>query len=89
MIQARHYAAVFKELDTKRVLLYMKSRGHLSLLPQVVRILSRERPRPVSVTITKKEDPRVVGGFLKLEGMTRTDRTHRRALVNLYQKITE
>lgn len=89
MSLAQHYARVFKELDTKQVVAYMKKRGHLSLLPQIVRILEREQVRPESVTITAKEDPRLVGGSLTLNGYTLTDRTYRRALVDLYHRITQ
>lgn len=49
MSLANAYAKVLRDVPTKdvpaylpRVLAFMKGRGHLSLLPQVVRILERE-----------------------------------------------
>jgi len=57
---ARTYAAVFAELGPKhadRALAYMKSRGHLSLLSGVVRVLEREPPRAGAVlTVAKESD---------------------------------
>ncbi|MEK7063482.1 MAG: hypothetical protein AAB955_02205 [Patescibacteria group bacterium] len=87
MSLAKNYAAVFKTLDSKKVLVYMKQKGHLRLLPQIVRILEREKVRPASITVTAKDDPRIVGGSYTLDGYTLTDRTYRTALVNLYQKL--
>lgn len=88
MSLAHHYATVLKELELKDVLAYMKKRGHLSLLPQVVNILEREKTRPESVTITAKDDPRIVGGTVTLKGFTLIDQSYRRALVDLYHRIT-
>lgn len=88
MIRAKHYAAVLRTLDTEQVLAYMRHRGHLSLLPQVLSILEREQPRPASKTVTAAEDPRIVGGSYTLDGYMLEDRTYRTALVQLYKKIT-
>jgi F0F1-type ATP synthase delta subunit len=57
---ARTYANVLKELGeggVKKTLSYMKVRGHLSLLPEIVRILEREPAKPDAiVTVAKESD---------------------------------
>ena len=89
MSLASNYAAVLKDLDSKKVVSYMKSKGHLSLLPQVVRILEREKPRPESVTITAQDDPRIVGGTITLKGFTLIDASYRKALVQIYKNAVK
>ena len=101
---ARTYAALIHEVDPNKVFAYMKRRGHVSLLPQVLRIVERE-PVPSDVVTVAHErdiakhkkshpnarfvvDPRVVGGYSARTGSEYIDRTYRRALVTLYQKIT-
>ena len=72
---AQKYAEVFKALDTRTVLSYMKVRGHLSLLPSVVRILERAPERAyVSLTIAREHDAkkfeRSIADSLALLGST-------------------
>lgn len=60
MSLADAYATVIREekSDIKRLIAFMKSRGHLSLLPQVVRILERDpidESKPVAL-IAKEGD---------------------------------
>jgi len=47
---AQNYARILRDgVDAAKTLAYMKARGHLSLLPQVVRMLEREQGRNDSV----------------------------------------
>ena len=52
------YAALFSEgVDIQKTLAYMKARGHLTLLPQIVRQLSREpEKKAATVTLAKSDD---------------------------------
>ena len=63
---ANAYAAVIREAEegkdtsdfSKKLIAFMKNRGHLSLLPQVLRILAREKAdlhTPV-ITVAKESD---------------------------------
>jgi F0F1-type ATP synthase delta subunit len=59
MSLAANYAALLSGgADMKKTLAYMKSRGHLSLLPQIVRILERRSAEggSVVVTVAKESD---------------------------------
>lgn len=56
MSLASHYASVLHAVDPKKVVSYMKAKGHLSLLPSVVRILERSRANETTVTVAKKDD---------------------------------
>lgn len=98
---AYRYAQILKDVDTKKVLAYMKQKGHSSLLPKVVRILVRERPVGDTVTVAhdkdaakmKKKfpesriviDEKLVGGYIARSGTSVTDASYRHALVSLYQ----
>lgn len=58
---AHAYASVLRENpsadNVKQTLAYMKSRGHLSTLPQVVRILEREKgANEAVVTVARESD---------------------------------
>jgi hypothetical protein len=89
MSLASNYVQVLKEgVDEKKVVAHMKAKGHLSLLPTVLRILKREKQRPETVTITAKDDPRIVGGTITLKGFTLIDASYRKALVDLYKRST-
>jgi len=97
---AQRYATVLKSVDAKKVLAYMKHKGHLSLLPKVLRALEREpeggdrvvvaHEKDVSKLKKKYPDARVdvdqklVGGFIARSGSTVTDASYRHALVQLY-----
>lgn len=96
----QRYAQVLKSVDAKKVLAYMKRRGHLSLLPKVIRVLEREpvvgdtvvvaHEKDVSKLKKKYPDARVevdsklVGGYIARSGSTVTDASYRHALVQLY-----
>lgn len=56
MMLAHRYAELFKSLTPDSVLAYMKSRGHLSLLPRIVRIMEREQPAGTIITIARESD---------------------------------
>ena len=47
----QYYVKLLQELDVRKVLSYMKVRGHLSLLPSIVRVLERE-PKKVAFSVT-------------------------------------
>lgn len=98
MSLAQNYATLLNDIAPARVVDYMKSRGHVSLLPQVVRILERKQESNHVVTVARKEDaphtpgatvvvdPRIVGGTITRKNNTLTDASYRRALVNIYKK---
>lgn len=102
MTLAHNYATVLKDgSKVAQVLAHMKAKGHLSLLPQVVRILSREIHTGEVVTVAHEKDathfkhakvvidPRVVGGHIHRNGSTVTDASYRTALVTLYKAVTQ
>lgn len=97
---AQRYATILKSVDAKKVLAYMKHRGHLSLLPKVVKVLERE-PETGDVVVVAHEkevskfkkkypdarievNPMLVGGHIVRSGTTITDASYRHALVQLY-----
>jgi hypothetical protein len=98
MSLASNYATVFKSLDAKKVIAYMKQRGHVSLLPQVVRILAREKDEGETITVAHEKDakkfkdarivvnPHIVGGYVRRDGSKLTDASFRRSLVEIYYK---
>lgn len=97
---AQRYATVLTSVDAKKVLAYMKHRGHLSLLPKVLRVLEREREVGDTVVVASEKDvskmkkkfpdtrvevdPKLVGGYIARSGSTVTDASYRHALVQLY-----
>lgn len=101
---AHTYALALKDTDIKKVVAYMKAKGHLSLLPQILRIMERSPQRGDVLTVAKEEDiagaqkrfpeaevsvdPRIVGGFLLRKAGRVTDATYRKALVNIYTAVT-
>lgn len=94
------YATVLKSVDAKKVLAYMKLRGHLSLLPKIVRALEREPETQSTVVVAHEKDiskfkkkypdarvevdPKLVGGYIARSGTTVTDASYRHVLVQLY-----
>ncbi len=54
------YAALFRDADTVKTvtnaLAYMKAKGHLSLLPVIVRMLEREPSKGARVVVAKESD---------------------------------
>ncbi len=105
MSLAKNYATVLSEVTVESLIEYMKKKGHLSLLPQVVRILERTQDDRTLVTVANKKsatalrarfpdakiilDPRIVGGHLVRQGARITDATYRRALVEIYKRVTK
>ena len=104
MSLASNYAAVMKDLEVKKVVAYMKSKGHLSLLPQVLNILERGTGDTDVVRVARKEDlhlvekkfpgatmvvdPTIVGGYLARKGSKLIDATYRKTLVTIYRNTT-
>lgn len=96
----QRYAQVLKEVDTKKVLAYMRARGHLSLLPKVVKQLEREPQKGDTVVVAHEKDvskmkrkfsdahivvdEKIVGGYIARSGTMVTDASYRHALVTLY-----
>lgn len=101
----QRYAQVFKDVDAKKVLAYMKKRGHLSLLPQVVKVLEREPAQGAVVLVAHEKDvpkmkkkfpdaridvdEKIVGGYISRDRTTVTDASYRHALVSLYQNTSK
>lgn len=104
MTLAHNYALALKDMDVGKVVAYMKERGHVSLLPRVVRIMERNARSGDALTVAKQEDvagarkrfseadvsvdPRIVGGFLLRRKGRVIDATYRKALVNIYKAVT-
>lgn len=97
----QNYASVLTGgADPKRTLALMKQKGHLSLLPQVVKVLEREKSEgEVMVVANEKDakgfkgnvvvDSRIVGGYLKRSGSKIIDATYRKALVEIYKNAVK
>ena len=98
---AQRYAVVAEHVETKKLLAYMKAKGHLSLLPKVVKHLERT-PKSEHVVVVADEkdvskmkkkfpesridvDQKIVGGYIARNGSEVTDASFRHALVTLYQ----
>lgn len=101
---ARNYARVLTGFGPKRVdevIALMRVKGHLTLLPQVFRVILREREEGEVLTVARENDvgkfskqfprarvvvdPSIVGGFVRRDGSRLTDASARRALVALYK----
>jgi F0F1-type ATP synthase delta subunit len=99
------YATVIREMgeaSLPKIIAYMKSRSHLSLLPHIANLVERERAHDESVVVATEEDaaqaraefphaevvvdPNVVGGRMVRRHSRLTDTTHRRALVSIYKR---
>ena len=68
---------------------HLKKTGRLKLLPQVLRELKEKAARAgklASRTESAKENPSLISGSRTLEGGVLTDRTGKRALLDIYQK---
>lgn len=94
------YVSVAAAVDTKKFVSYLKKRGHLSLLPRIVRALERSHTQGRVVLVASQDavtgahkkfpdasvvvDPKVVGGYIVRDGSTVTDASYRNALVQLY-----
>lgn len=103
MSLASNYATLLKTLDVKKVLAYMKQKGHLSLLPQVTRLLKRERVEGETVIVAHEKDaqkhlrsdlrvivdPSIVGGFIHRKGSKLVDNSYRKALVEIYKNAVK
>ena len=101
---AQRYARVAALVDTDQLIAYLKHRGHLSLLPKIVRALQRMRTSVEVVTVAREHDathlkkkfpgaaivvdPKIVGGYIARSGTTITDASYRRSLVQLYHNTT-
>lgn len=77
--------------DINAFIAHLKKTGRLKLLPQVLRELkeaqTKERmhaPRKE----TAKENPALISGWRSIENGRLTDKTGKRALMEIYQKIT-
>jgi F0F1-type ATP synthase delta subunit len=82
----------------------MRMKGHLSLLPNVVRALEREPETGTTVVVAHEKDvskmhkkfpdarvevdEKIVGGYIQRSENTVTDASFRHALVTLYQNTT-
>jgi len=105
MSLAQNYATLLKEVPVENVIEYMKKKGHLPLLPRVMRaLLSAKDERAVVAAVDDTSvaalttrfpdarfviDSRIVGGYLMRRGAQVIDATYRRALVTMYKAATQ
>ena len=69
---------------------HLERTGRMKLLPQIVRELKAQEARERALaprTETAKENPSLISGFRTIENGILTDRTGKRALLDIYQKI--
>ncbi len=102
MSLAQNYAAIIEEgMPTEKVVAHMKTKGHLSLLPRILRILERAKTAEETITVAREADtakiskkfpnarvvidPKIVGGWFAKKGTAVTDATYRKALVSIYK----
>jgi hypothetical protein len=77
--------------DADAFLGHLKKTGRLKLLPQVLMELKREEAHAKKLaprTETAKEHPVLVSGSRTIENGILTDTTGKRALLEIYKKIT-
>lgn len=69
---------------------HLKRTGRLKLLPSVLRELRIEEARAKKLAPrreTAKENPALISGWRSLENGMLTDKTAKRALIEIYQKV--
>jgi hypothetical protein len=108
MTLASNYAQVITELGVAGIdttVKLMKSKGHLSLLPQVMKILERSEGSADTLTVAHERDayklhtrfpgakvvidPTVVGGYRARKGSKLIDASYRKALVTIYKNVIQ
>ena len=77
--------------DYRAFITHLKRTGRLKLLPQVLRELRAEEARQERLAPKKetaKENPSLISGYRTIENGVLTDRSAKRALLDIYQKVT-
>lgn len=71
---------------------HLKRTGRLKLLPKILQELKRDEARKQKTgprKETAKEHPELISGWRSIEQGQLIDRTGKRALIEIYQKITK
>jgi F0F1-type ATP synthase delta subunit len=78
--------------DVEAFIAHLKRTGRMKLLPSVLRELKQQAARArltAPRTETAKENPSLISGSRTLADGRLTDNTGKRALLEIYKKITE
>jgi hypothetical protein len=81
---------MIKDLDA--FIAHLKKTGRMKLLPQVLRELKESEARERLTAPRKetaKENPALISGWREIADGKLTDRTGKRALLEIYKKITQ
>jgi hypothetical protein len=78
-------------IEYTQLVAHLKRTGRLKLLPQILRelktqVIRAERLAPSKETA--KQNPALISGWRSLEGGVLTDNTGKRALLEIYKKVT-
>ena len=71
---------------------HLERTGRMKLLPRILSELKEREARAAKLTSKKetaKENPTLISGWRSIENGILTDRTGKRALVNIYQRATK
>jgi len=77
--------------DYEKFIAHLTRTGRLKLLPQVLRELKNEAAHQAKLAPKKetvKENPSLIAGWRSIENGLLTDHSAKRALIEIYQKIT-
>jgi hypothetical protein len=78
-------------LDYKTLAAHLERTGRMKLLPQILRELKQQEAREAKLAPKKetaKENPSLIAGWRQYENGMLTDNTAKRALIEIYQKVT-
>lgn len=78
-------------LDFKTLMAHLEKTGRVKLLPKILAELKQEEARAKLLAPRKetvKENPSLIAGWRSFENGMLTDKTGKRALLEIYQKIT-
>lgn len=79
-------------IDIESIIAHLKRTGRMKLLPRVLREVKENEQRErltAPRTETAKENPALISGFRTIENGILTDRTGKRALLEIYQNVTK
>jgi hypothetical protein len=79
-------------LTYEKLIEHLKRTGRMKLLPRVLRELKRQEERKVKLAPKKetaKENPALISGWRELKDGKLTDKTGKRALIDIYQRIID
>jgi hypothetical protein len=78
-------------LDFKTLKEHLERTGRVKLLPQVLREFKQREAREKALAPRKetaKENPLLIAGWRSIEDGVLIDRSAKRALIDIYQKVT-